>query len=292
MIRLHILASGSGGNAAIVENAVTGEGVLVDCGICKREFFDRATACGFDVARLAAVVITHDHGDHVKGLGVVLRGLAKAGTVPAVHGSEAVFRASAPLRDAVASVNAPFIPFACGDALVLGGMAVRPFRTSHDGADACGFRFDELPAAGLCGAGEGEAGAAGAGAVHGDSLGYVTDTGFATDEARAALAGVRLLALESNHDERMLREGPYPYVVKQRIASDRGHLSNAQAAEFLAALAHGGLEQVVAMHISQENNTYRLPREILAGALATAAPALAPRVTVSVAYQDRPVTIA
>lgn len=322
MLKLHVLASGSRGNAAIVENGATGAGVLIDCGICKREFFDRATACGFDVARLAAVVITHDHGDHVKGLGVVLRGLAKVGTVPAVHGSGAVFRASASLRDAVASVNAPFIPFACGDSLVLGGMAVRPFRTSHDAADACGFRFDELSSAdpceigvgeladvGPCGVGEGKShGAAsemgspattdgGSGnaprdaASFRDSLGYVTDTGFATDEARAALAGVRLLALESNHDVRMLESGPYPYVVKQRIASDRGHLSNAQAAELLAALAHEGLESVVAMHISQDNNTYRLPRETLASALAAAAPALAPRVTVSVAYQDRPVTI-
>ena len=76
MLRLHILASGSGGNAAIVENAATGEGVLIDCGICKRDFFARAEEAGFDLGRLRAVVITHDHGDHTKGLGVVLRGLA------------------------------------------------------------------------------------------------------------------------------------------------------------------------------------------------------------------------
>lgn len=81
MLRLHILASGSGGNAAIVENAVTGEGVLVDCGICKRDFFARAEEAGFNLEKLRAVVITHDHGDHTKGLGVVLRGLAKAGRI-------------------------------------------------------------------------------------------------------------------------------------------------------------------------------------------------------------------
>ena len=102
------------------------------------------------------------------------------------------------------------------------------------------------------------------------------------------LAGVRLLALESNHDGRMLETGPYPYVVKQRIASARGHLSNAQAAEYLRGAVHGDLRHVVAMHISQENNTYRLPRETLVAALADAAPA----VPVSVAYQDRLVTIA
>ena len=143
MLRLHILASGSGGNAAIVENAVTGEGVLVDCGICKRDFFARAEEAGFNLEKLRAVVITHDHGDHTKGLGVVLRGLAKAGAHPAVCASEAVFAASAPLREAVASVGAAFEPFDGGDRLDLAGLVVRPFRTSHDAADSYGFRFEE-----------------------------------------------------------------------------------------------------------------------------------------------------
>ena len=123
-------------------------------------------------------------------------------------------------------------------------------------------------------------------------LGYVTDTGIVTEEAWEALAGVRLLALESNHDARMLATGPYPYPVKRRIASNRGHLSNEQAAEALARLVHEGLEQVVAMHVSQENNTYRLPRETLAAALDAAAPELSGQVRVSVAFQDRPITIA
>lgn len=79
MLRLHILASGSGGNAAIVENAATGEGVLIDCGICKRDFFARAEEAGFDLGRLRAVVVTHDHGDHTKGLGVVLPGAGEGG---------------------------------------------------------------------------------------------------------------------------------------------------------------------------------------------------------------------
>lgn len=285
MMKLHVLASGSRGNAAIVENGRTGQGVLVDCGICKREFLERTTACGFDLSGLAAVVITHDHGDHVKGLGVVLRGLAKAGVRPAVYASKAVLAASAPLCDAVASVGASCRVFAAGDRLSLAGLVVRPFATSHDAAASFGFRFDEpAPSAGEGGALAPE--------IASDALGFVTDTGFLTDGAARALAGVRLLALESNHDERMLREGPYPYPVKQRIASDRGHLSNEQAARALAALAHEGLEAVVAMHVSQENNTYRLPRETLERALAEAAPALAPQVRVTVAFQDRPITVA
>ena len=271
MLRLHILASGSGGNAAIVENAATGEGVLIDCGICKRDFFARAEEAGFDLGRLRAVVVTHDHGDHTKGLGVVLRGLAKAGARPAVHASEAVFAASAPLRDAVASVGAAFEPFGGGDVLEAAGLAVRPFRTSHDAADSYGFRVDELT-----GASEGC-----------DSLGYMTDTGIVTDKAWEALSGVRLLALESNHDARMLEVGPYPYVIKQRIASARGHLSNDQAREALDNLAHENLRAVAAMHVSQENNTYRLPRETFEAVIAEHGLST----TVSVAFQNRLVTI-
>lgn len=278
MLKLHVLASGSRGNAAVVENGLTGEGVLIDCGIRKRDFFDRATAVGFDVASLRGVLITHDHGDHVKGLGVVLRGLAKAGVRVPVYAHEAVMRASVSLREAVESVNASWHPLAAGESFALGGVTVRPFSTSHDAASSCGFRFDERE----IGATEGRSS---------DSLGYMTDTGFVTDQAATTLIGVRLLALESNHDERMLQTGPYPFVVKQRIASDRGHLSNTQAADFLAEVAHENLRHVVAMHISQENNTYRMPRETLATALAQVDPALAERVCVSVAFQDRPVTV-
>lgn len=326
MIKLHVLASGSGGNAAIVENGRTGEGVLVDCGICKRDFFARAEEAGFDVARLRAVLITHDHGDHTKGLGVVLRGLAKAGCVPAVRTSSAVWAASRPVREAAQSVGAPVAHFVAGDRLELAGLRVRPFRTSHDAAESFGFRFDEMgegagvdAAAGEsigvgaavradAGAGPIDAGVnagvgsadAGADAAAGkapavaepaagdapDSLGFMTDTGIVTDEAWEALAGVRLLALECNHDVGMLETGPYPYVVKQRIASHVGHLSNDQAREALARLAHPGLRQVVAMHVSQENNTYRLPRETFEAALYDG-----PAAQVSVAFQNRLVSI-
>lgn len=291
-MRLHVLASGSRGNAALVECGGAAAGVLVDCGICKREFFDRAAEVGFDLAGLKAIVVTHDHSDHVKGLGVVLRGLAKAGVRPTVHASEEVLAASAPLREAVASVGAPFEPFRAGEPLVLAGLRVTPFRTSHDAAASFGFRFDELPQPPAPEDGRALAGEGAADLAPLDSLGFMTDTGIVTDEAARALAGVRLLALESNHDPHMLQTGPYPYPVKRRIASDRGHLSNDQAAACLAELAHGGLEAVVAMHVSQENNTYRLPRETLAAALAEAAPALAGAVRVTVAFQDRPVTVA
>ncbi|MCB7037844.1 MBL fold metallo-hydrolase [Eggerthella sinensis] len=262
-LALHVLASGSRGNAAIIEDTVTGAGVLVDCGICKRDFFARCGEAGFDPANLAAILVTHDHTDHTKGLGVVLRGLAKLGIEPALYVDDAVRAASKEVGALEGTCD--LRPFAAGDALSLAGMQVHAFRTSHDAAASCGFRL------------EGD----------GDAVGFMTDTGIVTGEADEALRGVRLLALESNHDVQMLKDGPYPYPVKRRVGSDVGHLSNEQAADELEALLSDALEQVVAMHISQNNNTYRLPGDALSAVVARANhPA-----TVQVAYQTMLVSV-
>ena len=253
MLRLHVLASGSKGNAAVVENAATGAGVLIDCGICKRDFIARCDEAGFDPARIEAVVVTHEHTDHVKGLGVVLRGLAKLGCAPTVHASEACIRNSAPLQEiADAHDVAPLVE---GSPVEAAGILLTPFATSHDAAASFGFRVED--------------------ATDGDTIGFLTDSGIVPSAARAALSGVRILALESNHDAAMLKAGPYPFPVKQRIAGDSGHLSNAQAASELAVLINAsrdaGLrepETVVAMHISQTNNDYALPKRALETALA------------------------
>lgn len=263
-LALHVLASGSRGNAAIVEDTATGAGVLVDCGICKRDFFARSAEAGFDPANLAAIVVTHEHTDHTKGLGVVLRGLAKQGIAPAVYVDDAVHAASSEVISLEGAHDVRALR--AGDALSLAGMSVHVFRTSHDAAASCGFRFE---------------------AAGGDVAGFMTDTGVVTGEADEALSGVRLLALESNHDVQMLADGPYPYPVKRRVASDVGHLSNVQAAEELERLLCGELEQVVAMHISQNNNTYRLPAETLASVVARAGhPAC-----VQAAFQDMLVSV-
>lgn len=264
-LRLHVLGSGSKGNAAIIENTAAAQGVLVDCGLCKRDFLARCAEAGFDPAALAAVLITHEHTDHTKGLGVVLRALAKQGVRPLLLTSPAVREASAPLNEVLDQGLCAFAPFGAGDTLQLGGMDIRVFATSHDAAESFGFRFQ-------CGA---------------DAVGYMTDTGIATAEARAALVGVRVLALEANHDRAMLEAGEYPYHLKVRIASERGHLSNEQAAAVLADLAHSGLQTVVAMHVSQNNNTYRLPREVLEATLRK----LGYPGAVKVAFQERLVSV-
>lgn len=243
-IRLHVLASGSKGNAAIVENSVTGEGILIDCGICKRDLFERCDEVGFDPRHLAAVLVTHEHTDHTKGLGVTYRALAKLGAHPTLLTSAAIRSASQAIGEVLDQELCDFASFGEGDALSLAGFQVHAFATSHDAAQSFGFRIE--------GAGE--------------ALGYMTDTGIVTPAAHEALAGCRLLALEANHDRVMLAEGPYPYPLKRRIASERGHLSNEQAAEELSALLHDGLEAVVAMHVSENNNDYELPSRALQGA--------------------------
>ena len=274
MLALHVLASGSSGNAAVVENVVTGAGVLIDCGICKRDFLSRCDQAGFDPARIEAAFVTHEHGDHVKGLGVVLRGLAKLGYQPPIYvargcvaNSDALAKVAEAfeVRELATTANAGATASADGSAkaaarasvIEAAGVRVIPFATSHDAAASFGFRIED--------------------AADGDAIGYLTDSGVVTPAAHAALADARILALESNHDPKMLAAGPYPYVVKQRIASDAGHLSNGQAAAELAALVSASRaagqrepQTVVAMHISQNNNEYSLAKRTLEAALAEA----------------------
>lgn len=240
MIKLHVLASGSKGNATLVENTTTNKSILIDCGICKRDFFTYSENAGVDLQNLEAILITHEHTDHTKGLGVVTRGLAKQGINPRVCVSREVYRSSKALielRDACA-----FEAMQEEDMITAAGLNIHPFATSHDSSESYGFRIEA----------DGSA-----------ELGYITDNGITNERMIEYLGDCRILALESNHDEKMLANGDYPYAIKKRIASDRGHLSNVQSAEVLETLLHNNLEHVIAMHISENNNTYRLPKETL-----------------------------
>ena len=263
-IHLHVLASGSKGNAAVVEGPAGS--VLVDCGISRRALMQRAAELGIDMGRVAAVLLTHDHSDHVAGLSVFCNHfdgelLATAGTAGA--------------RKYLAEL--PFTLVGHSDAFEVAGMHVQAFPTFHDVPDPMGFRFE----------------------TDDDALGFCTDTGHLGAEALAALRGTRILALESNHDERMLAGGPYPGYLKARVAGPSGHLSNAQAAEALPQLVTDDTETVVAMHPSHENNRPSVCVRTLAEAVgATAAndaftEARTPdgRLTVCAAAQDWPMTV-
>ncbi|MDM8270761.1 MBL fold metallo-hydrolase [Thermophilibacter provencensis] len=218
-IHLHVLASGSKGNAALIEGP--GGIVLVDDGISRKALLTRADELGVDPGRIVGVILTHEHSDHVGGLSVFCNRFD--GPLFATAGTAGARRYLTEL---------PFVLVGHSDEFEVAGMRVRTFPTSHDVADPVGLRFS----------------------TEDDALGFCTDTGELGEEALDALAGTRILALESNHDERMLATGDYPAYLKARVGGPCGHLSNAQAAEALVCLVGEDTETVVAMHLSQENN--------------------------------------
>lgn len=243
---LHVLASGSKGNAAVVETPDTA--ILIDCGLSKKAFMAACDTVGFDPARIEAVIVTHEHTDHTKGLGVTLRGLRAKGALPRVYATQGTRDASAEL----AKIAGAF-PITCVEntqALSIGTVNVQFIPTSHDAADPVCMVFESLRNG------------------FRDVLGFATDTGIVPDGLAGALTGARLLALESNHDAHMLQAGPYPASLKRRVAGDHGHLSNEQSDEALDDLLQPGLETVIGMHLSETNNLPRLARAALEDAVA------------------------
>lgn len=231
-LRLHVLGSGSKGNCALVEGP---DGfIMIDNGFSRREVLKRMGELGLDESRVCALVLTHEHSDHVGGISVWCKRWNGA-----LHASIGTADTRPYLR------CLPFAPFEPGETFEVAGITVHTFSTSHDVVNPVGFRFSHA----------------------GDAIGYATDTGILSPDALRCLHDVRILALESNHDIPMLRCGDYPRVLQDRIASDRGHLSNAQAAAYASELVTSRTEQVVAMHISQENNRPSLAVRGLADAL-------------------------
>lgn len=232
MLHLHVLGSGSKGNCALIEGP---EGlVMVDDGFSRREVIARMHELGLSEGDVRALVLTHEHTDHVGGVSVWCKRFD--GELYASAGTSEV-------RPYLASL--PFASFAPGDSLDVAGIRIDTFPTSHDVVNPVGFRF----------------------CAGGDAIGYATDTGALGPLALERLSDARILALESNHDVAMLRTGPYPRFLQDRIISERGHLSNDQAAEAARRLVTDRTEHLVAMHISQENNRPSLAVRALAASL-------------------------
>ena len=234
-LEVTFLGSGSSGNATII--AAGRDAAIVDCGFSAKETLRRAEDAGVDVTCVRAVLVTHEHTDHVSGVRV----LAKRLGVP-VYATAGTRRAAA-LDRHVAEVRT-LVP---GEPFTVGALEVIAFRTSHDAAEPVGYRLSS---------------------ARGPAVGLATDTGEMTAEAFEALAGCELLALEFNHDEYMLANGPYPWFLKQRIASARGHLSNAAAVRALERLGSDRLRAVFGMHVSRTNNTHEMVAAELSTALA------------------------
>ena len=232
-----VLASGSSGNAVLVRGP---EGaVLIDVGISHQALRRRMEAYSVSIDEVKAVVVTHEHQDHVRGLDVLRRRTTipvwmTGGTSSALGRSDAnVFEAS--------------------ECPTMGGFSVSTVRTSHDAAEPVAVVLTD-----------------------GDRrIAVCTDTGVVSSLLAARLRELDILLVESNHDADLLRHGPYPWALKQRIASRHGHLANHQTAEAVAALCSPRLRGVVALHLSEENNSPELAEQCLTDAVGGEVPVVA-----------------
>lgn len=252
-VRITVLGSGSSGNATLVE--VAGARVLIDAGFSGRDLERRLRAVDVDADGIAAIIVTHDHGDHTRGAGV----LARRFGIP-LYITDVTRRACAKLFTGAETVRSyeALRPFR------IGALQVEPFLTAHDAVDPVAVTLRDVDA--------------------GHKLGIATDLGRPTAAVRHALAACHFLVLEANHDDAMLRSGPYPWSVKQRIASSHGHLSNRAAAELARELHHPELAGVVLAHLSEHCNDGLLARDTVGSTLERAGY----RGPIAVAAQDEP----
>jgi phosphoribosyl 1,2-cyclic phosphodiesterase len=319
MMRMTVLASGSKGNSTVISSSRTR--VLVDAGLSCRELLKRMAVAGEDPDMLDAILITHEHQDHIAGLAVLARRLkipvfftepthrawirmltprttmsyakwldhvqrekeARAATIVASTSTAGLAAQLAARSEAIASISAeaaalhrsddpnavlelPVDPdeeelcapqpsaavaqradpthlpaveyFHSGTQFSIGDIEITPFTIPHDAADPCGFVFES----------------------EGIRMALATDLGYMPPNVKAALKRVDVLLLESNHDLEMLRDGPYPWSVKQRVLSRVGHLSNDATADFLEKDYDGGASWIVLGHLSESNNAPELAR--------------------------------
>ena len=328
MVRFTVLASGSKGNCTVLSGGRTR--ILVDAGLSCRELFRRMRLAGEEPATLNAIVITHEHQDHVNGLAVTARKLGipvyfteathrawmrwlsprrqmsyaqwlemirkqaaerqaepeAQENDPQTDPDEADVESSAPSAAPTSSDPAPdpasdpsggrpptlkddptWLPaieyFQAGQPFSIGDICLSPFTIPHDAADPVGFVF----------------------ASEGVRLGFATDLGYISPNVREQLRALDLLLLESNHDLEMLRDGPYPWSVKQRVLSRVGHLSNDAASEFLAADYDGQAAYIVLGHLSENNNLPELARVAAERALLGRASLLANRLLLAAQHE-------
>lgn len=221
-----MLGSGSGGNTAYIGSPGNGkregEGILIDAGLPGGQIVSRLRAIQVDIRQIKAVLITHEHRDHIHGADV----LALKYNIP-IYSNEETRRAAKSLRKLPMAIHL----FETGSPFWIGPFQIHPFPISHDAADPVGYTIQ----------------------TDWHKVGMVTDVGCLTPSLDA-LKACDLLILESNYDAHMLLNGPYPPHLKKRVASDQGHLSNEDASLLLRSLRHPKLRTLFLAHLSQKNN--------------------------------------
>ncbi len=258
-MRLIVLGSGSSGNAVYIETGETR--VLVDVGLSAKQTALRMTEAGLDPAKLTAIVVTHEHADHVKGVRV----MSKTAEVP-------VFISEPTRAECRFPGNGDGIRWgetiSSSESFQIGEMNFHPFTIPHDGVDTFAFTVES----------------------RGVKVAIVTDLGYITQLVAERMKGSNLIVIESNHDRDMLKVGPYPWPLKQRIASNLGHLSNDETARWLREDFDGRAEYLVLAHLSRQCNHPELARLSARQALESRGPSFFPDADrrVEVAFHDRP----
>lgn len=217
-----VLASGSKGNAIYMEAGDTA--VLFDAGLSGAEIERRMRYRRIEPDRLNAIIVSHEHSDHIRGVGV----LARRYDLP-VYTNSGTMKAAEKQLGRIDCLHL----FECGNTFNISELSIHPFSISHDAEDPAGFIVS----------------------ANGAKVGIATDLGIATNMVKTHLKTCSMLIIEANHDIKMLENGPYPWPLKQRIKSRSGHLSNESARDLVVEILHDGLKHLVLAHLSETNNT-------------------------------------
>lgn len=235
-LKAYSLFSGSSGNCFFVEGENTK--LLIDCGVSARSAEKALASLGVNLCDISAIFVTHEHVDHTKGLEVI----SKRFHIP-TYMTELTARAL--IHDPCASLLRDLYLFDGNYSVDIGEFHIKSFLTPHDSARSVGYTVEK----------------------DGVKLGFATDMGCLRENVKEALIGCRAALVEANHDIVMLDMGPYPFDLKRRIKSERGHLSNDDCAELCRFLCENGTKSILLGHISKENNTPALAVETVKGAL-------------------------
>ena len=235
-MRFSVLGSGSKGNALYIESGNTS--LLIDAGFSGKELAKRLALLGKDPDELNGLFLTHEHGDHIRGAGV----LSRRCSLP-VYANIGTFQGS---EKTIKKLHKR-IELETGTTCELQDLEIRSFRISHDTLDPVGYLISD----------------------GNHSVACCTDTGKVSHLIASRLSGCDALILEFNHDPVMLKNGPYPFSLQQRVRSSQGHLANEDAAAFLQTLVHDRLQYVILAHLSETNNTPGIARKSAAAVLAS-----------------------
>jgi len=245
-LSLCVLSSGSKGNAIYISSGPTS--ILIDAGLSGIEIERRLSSRNIPPESLDAIVVSHEHADHIQGVGV----LSRRFNLPVFISKKTEHGAGQ-----IGSVKI-FNHFECGSPFQIKDLTVHPFSVSHDAEDPAGFTISQ----------------------NGIKIGVATDLGHSTAMVKEHLKACSLLVLEANHDVDMLIDGPYPWPIKQRIRSRTGHLSNESTKKLLTEILCDELKHIVLSHLSEVNNTPQKALSVIGQALTNS------RASLSVAQQN------